>query len=260
MEIPSPEERFPQKGTVLIFPGGGYRYLSDREAAPIVRAFSGYEIRSGIFRYDVDSRLLGARPVTQAAWAVAKIRELYPGEPVTVLGFSAGAHCAGSLGVHYDGIDWNGKDLFAETDFAGRNVRPDGMVLCYPVITAGEYAHKGSIERLIGALEDPEEYARAAGWMSLETQVTENTPQAFIWQTQEDNSVPVQNSLLMVQSLVKAHVPTELHMYPRGLHGMSLATKETEDPEDGLMPDAHVAGWFEEMVQWLRVSRLVAQA
>ena len=242
LEIPSPEEPFPHKGTVLIFPGGGYRYLSDREAFPVARAFSGYGIRSGMIWYDTESEVLGVRPLVQAAWAVAQIRELYPGEPVTVIGFSAGAHCAGSLGVHYDGTDWNGRNIFEDFPFAGQELRPDGMVLCYPVITA---------------YEGTEEYEKAADWMSLEKHVTRHTPQAFIWQTAEDQSVPVQNSLLFANALVEAHVPVELVIYPRGVHGLSLATEETEVPEEGMLPDEHVAGWFAQMIRWMEMSGLI---
>lgn len=257
LDIPPYEASFPFKGTVLIFPGGGYEHLSDREAYPVAKAFAEHGIRSGILWYGVSGDMLGTRPLVQAAWAVSKVREWYPGEPVTVLGFSAGAHCAGSIGVHFDGVDWNGKPLFEELPNPDQRFRPDGMVLCYPVITAYQYAHEGSIRRLIGGIKDKEEYERARHFMSLEKQVGEDTPPAFLWQTAEDQAVPVQNSLLMVNALTEAHVPVELHIYPKGAHGLSLATKETEAPEFGVKADAHVAGWFEELVQWLKAVELI---
>ena len=239
--------------------------MSERESHPVVRAFAFEGIRSGILYYDVASDILGVRPLQQAAWAVAKIRELYPGEPVTVLGFSAGAHCAGNLGVHFRGFDWKGENVLASLCPEAKTdpllFRPDGMVLCYPVISAYEHAHLGSILRLAGPfgkqIAEAEEYQQALRWMSLETQVTKETPPAFLWHTQEDDSVPVQNSLLFAEALMKAGVTIELHIYPYGKHGLSLVTEEVSQPEKGRLADAHVAGWFPLMVEWLKQMKLV---
>ncbi len=261
------EESVRERGTVLIFPGGGYSWLSDRESWPILHAFQSYGYRGAIVRYDTDSPVLGRTPLIQAAWAMGKARELYPMEPVYVCGFSAGAHVAASIGVHWDGLDWNGVPCFGELrDFLGTDCggeasffRPDRMILAYPVITGGEYAHRGSFDRLLGPeadwasnYADHGEYERAMRWASLETQVTKDTPPTFLWQTQEDESVPVLNSLIFMQSLVAAGVPSELHIYPKGVHGLSLATGEVEQPGKGRMADAHVADWFRLMIEWLR--------
>ena len=89
-------------------------------------------------------------------------------------------------------------------------------------------------------------------WFSLETQVDETTPPVFLWHTASDESVPVQNSLLFAGALAAAKVPFELHIYPFGPHGLSLATKEVEDPEKNRFADPHVAEWFGTMVKWLR--------
>ncbi|MBQ7249214.1 MAG: prolyl oligopeptidase family serine peptidase [Deltaproteobacteria bacterium] len=207
--------------------------------------------------------MLGLNPARQAAWAVGKIKELYPGEPVYLLGFSAGAHCAASIGVHWDGRDWLGRDFLAEVrryldaqrgenasiDFLhdSQLFRADRLILSYPVITGGTYAHRGSFERLLG----PEPGEEALRWFSLETQVTAETPPTFLWQTATDESVPVQNSFLFAQSLMQANVPVELHIYPKGAHGLSLATEAVEEPGKGRLRDNHVAGWFDIMLDWL---------
>lgn len=250
-------------GTAIVFPGGGYSWLSERESKPVTAAFRRGGYRAAILNYDTDSEVLGLNPVRQAAWAVGKIRELYPGEPVYLLGFSAGAHCAASIGVHWDGRDWMGGDFLAEVrqyldahrngstpvDFLHdpRLFRADRLILSYPVITGGENAHRGSFERLLGPT--PEE--RALRWFSLETQVTAETTPTFLWQTATDDSVPVQNALLFAQSLMRAHVPVELHIYPKGAHGLSLATEEVEQLSKGRLRDDHVAGWFDVMLDWL---------
>ena len=76
-------------------------------------------------------------------------------------------------------------------------IKPAGMILCYPVITSGEFAHRGSFEALLKSRYTPEMLKRN----SLELQVTENTPKAFIWHTYTDDCVPVENSLLLIQSM-----------------------------------------------------------
>ena len=81
--------------------------------------------------------------------------------------------------------------------------------------------------------------------------MNEETPPVFLWQTQEDEEVPVENSLLFAAALSAAGVPFELHIYPFGPHGLSLATKEVEQAEKGRLPDPHVAGWVRLCSEWL---------
>jgi acetyl esterase/lipase len=111
---------------------------------------------------------------------------------ISVCGFSAGGHLAGSLGVF-----WNAPFLAAETGLAPQDMRPDKMVLCYPVITGGEFAHKGSFDNLLGADADA---ARRAE-VSLEQHVTQDTPPAFLWHTYTDPGVPVENTMLFAMAL-----------------------------------------------------------
>ncbi len=265
LEIPYEGEAFSRKGTVLIFPGGGYEHLSERESIPVAKALKEQGIRSAILYYDVTSPVLHFRPLLQAAWVVKKLREMYPGEPVVVLGFSSGGHCAANLLMHWRGRDWKNRDIFAEirdcAELDEKIFRPDAGVLCYPVITSGEYAHKGSFIRLLGGPEeyakDPEEYKAAYAWLSLETQVNEETPPVFLWQTQEDEEVPVENSLLLAQSLIREKIRLEYHVYPKGAHGLSLATKEVEQPAKNRFEDLHVAGWFREMCEWFKEEGII---
>ena len=264
---PAQEACVREKGTVVVFPGGGYSWLSDRESWPVVRAFNREGYRAVIFRYDVQTEVLRQRPVCQAAWACAEVKRLYPGEPVYFCGFSAGAHCAATLGVHWADTDWNGKPLFREVkEYCGmspetdkRIFRPDGMILAYPVITGGEYAHRGSFDRLLGSREQyaavhgsVEEYDRALHWFSLELQVRETAVPCYVWHTETDLSVPVQNTLLLIGAYAAQGIPAEYHLFPRGVHGLSLADEETEEKEKGRYRDPHVAEWFSEAAEWIR--------
>ena len=141
-------------------------------------------------------------------------------DQIIVLGCSAGGHLAASLGVF-----WEEAFLAEALNIKSSELkllRPDGMILCYPVITSGEYAHRGSFQNL---LQDREE--ELSEKMSLELQVSPKTPPTFIWHTYTDGVVPVENSLLFVSALRKEGVSVEFHMYPEGGHGLSLANRLT---------------------------------
>lgn len=105
------------------------------------------------------------------------------------------------------------------------------MILSYPVISSGKFAHTGSFEALLGAdSSDPEKRKK----QSLEFQVTTDTPPTFLWHTVTDDCVPVENSLLFFEALHKYKVPVELHLYPTGVHGLSLANEETCHEDGGM--------------------------
>lgn len=136
---------------------------------------------------------------------------------VTICGFSAGAHLCGSLAVHGDG-----PQIQLGGEYAVISNRPDAVVLSYPVITSGEYAHRDSFAALLGEDASKEDLE----YMSLELHVTKNTPPVFLWQTATDEAVPVENSYLFAQSCKKAGVPFEHHVFRRGMHGLSLANED----------------------------------
>ena len=230
------------RGAVVICPGGGYEWRSPREAEPVARRFNTIGLLAFVLQYDCSSAPLGDRPLHTLSRAVAAVRTHCPDLPsgrVAVCGFSAGGHLAASLGVR-----WHDPSRFpAGTDLAAH--RPDLMILGYPVVTAGAYAHRGSFVNLAGP--DPD----AQALWSLETLVTPSAPPAFVWHTADDKSVPCQNSLLLVGALAAQGVSTEFHLYPHGVHGLSLATPEVDEPEKGRLADPHVAGWFDELTDWL---------
>lgn len=215
------------KGVVIVCPGGGYEWLSPREAEPVAAAFADDGWISAILHYSVGHEL-GTVPLEQLGAAVRQMRTDYPDLPVAVCGFSAGGHLAASLGVH-----WQTMGL----------ARPDALVLCYPVITAGTYTHPASMRNLTG-IQDPH-------FFSLEHYVTRDMPPAFVWHTAADPEVPVQNSLLLADAMAEAGVPFELLIFPEGVHGLSLATPAVDEPEKNRFADAHVAGWFRLCLEWL---------
>lgn len=232
------------KGAVVICPGGGYSFLSPREAAPVAERFTAAGYLAFVLYYEVEKEILGDLPLHQLAKAVAYVRshaaeyEL-TGKKIFVCGFSAGGHLAASLGIH-----WNHKERF-EKDCDLTLHRPDGMILAYPVITSNEKAHRGSMERLAGSDRKAQEY------FSLEKYVDEDTVPTYLWGTASDETVPVENSLLLLQKLVKCQVPVEYHLFPFGVHGLSTATKDVEEADKERIEDPHVARWVPLCIHWL---------
>ena len=222
-----------KKAMIVICPGGAYRFLSPRESEPVARAFEAMGHATSILNYRIRQAgdgPLGLEPVRQLSERVARLRQENPGLPIYVCGFSAGGHLAATLGVHW-------RTLGLE--------RPDGLILCYPVITAEE--ELCNAESIVNIVAE-----RERGFFSLEKHVSPDTPPTFLWHTAADGSVPVENSLMFASALKRAGVPFELHVYPFGVHGLSLATEEVDQPEEGRLPDPHVAGWIDECGAWIR--------
>ena len=212
-----------RRPAVVICPGGAYEFCSVRESDAPASAFLNMGLQVFILLYSCGEAAGGKQPLTEAAQSVRLVREradewwIDP-QKILICGFSAGGHLAASLGVH-----WDDPALAERCGVQDASVlRPDAMVLGYPVITAGQYAHRNSIVNVSRASGEPEQY-----W-SLEENVSEKTPPTFLWHTMTDNSVPVENSLLFVQQLHRYGVACECHLFESGRHGMSVATREVD--------------------------------
>lgn len=208
---------------MLIVPGGGYRYVSSSEADPAARTFyaAGYNVFVLAYTINYLDEPLKLQPLADIARAVRIIRyhagkcHIDPSR-VVVCGFSAGAHLCASLCVHYPDI------VDPDPEYNRMSARPDAAVLGYPVITAGEYAHRDSFAALLGSDADDKDME----YMSLEKHVTDDMPPCFLWQTASDDSVPVENSYLFAMACRKAGVPFAHHVFSEGIHGMSVATEQ----------------------------------
>lgn len=239
-------ERTPRP-TVIICPGGGYCGTSDREAEPVALRLATLGANAYVLRYHTAPQACYPMPQLELAWAIRHVRQKAAQEygsahGVFVLGFSAGGHLAASLGVLWHRADWAQR-----LGFHPEEIRPDGMMLAYPVVTSGPFAHQGSFDNLLGALR-----AELETFLSLEKQVTAEAVPAFIWHTFDDALVPVENSLLLVRALKDAHVPVELVIYPHGPHGLSLATEQTAPPDHPEYVCEDCQGWIESAARWAR--------
>lgn len=229
-----------KRPAVLICPGGGYAMCSPREAEPIAMKFTAAGYQAFVLDYSVAPAKYPAA-LEEASEAMVLIREKaekwsVDADKIAVCGFSAGGHLAGSLATC-----WSEGDFVA---FGGKN-RPNAAILCYPVLTAGKFAHRGSFENLLPDANDQ----AALDSVSIEKHVSDKTPPTFLWHTVEDNCVPVENSLLMAAELQKAHIPFELHIYPQGGHGLSLVNSEVCAEQQNYYP--HLATWMPLAIEWL---------
>ncbi|MCC7376821.1 MAG: alpha/beta hydrolase [Verrucomicrobiales bacterium] len=205
---------------VVICPGGGYGGLAAHEGKDYAVWLNGLGIHGFVLKYRLGSHgYRHPRMLEDAARAVRLVRSKaadWKVDPqrVGIMGSSAGGHLASTLLTHFDAGTPDAADPVERL-----SSRPDLGILCYPVITMGEFTHLGSKKNLLG--ESPsDDLVRS---LSNETQVTSQTPPTFLWHTVEDAGVPVENTLLFAQALRRAKVPMDVHLYERGRHGIGLA-------------------------------------
>ena len=229
---------------VLLCPGGGYAMTSDREAEGMALRFVAMGVHAAVLRYSVAPARFPTA-LHQLARSVELIRALaaewyVDPERIVVQGSSAGGHLAGSLGVFWN-ADFLARDLGTPAELR----KPNGLILSYPVITSGPFAHRGSFQNLLGERE-----SELSDFLSLEHQVGPQVPPVFLWHTFTDQSVPVENSLLLLSALRQAGVSTEFHLFPVGRHGLGTAGPLTAGRDNaGLQPECAV--WMDLAETWL---------
>ncbi len=247
---------------IVICPGGGYEHVSPREGEAIALQFMTTGAHAAVLRYDVSGQ--GAefpQHLLELAASVAYVRKhaaeyCIDPDKILVAGFSAGGHLAASLGCFWK-EKWLEELMQAETGATMKDYQPNGEILAYPVITSGEFAHRGSFVKIMGS-EAERGYAplglsatELEEKLSLENQVTSDFPQTFMWHTFEDGAVPLENSLFFAEALRKAGVNFEYHVFPHGGHGYALATKETAMKE-GKEINAQCAQWIDLFKNWMK--------
>jgi acetyl esterase/lipase len=218
----------PAKATgaaMVICPGGGYGALAEHEGKGYALWLKDQGIAAFVLKYRLGSdgyrhpvMLQDAARAMRMVRANAKDWKIDP-RRIGIIGSSAGGHLASTLLTHFDAGKPDDNDPIERV-----SSRPDLGVLCYPVITMREKTHGGSRDNLLGKDPSPELIVL----LSNELQVTKETPPCFIFHTEEDKAVPVENSLQFAAALRRAGVPFDLHIYQKGSHGMGLGAPESD--------------------------------
>lgn len=246
-----------RRPAVIVFPGGAYSITYEGEAEPIALSFAAAGIGAFVLDYSVTTRTKEVYPnaLLEAFSAVRYVRS-HAGEfgldpaNIATLGFSAGGHlcaCTGTL--------WNKPVMAPYLGEDARASRPDKLILCYPVIRSEEPCHRGSFINLFGCAEKltPELLRQ----FSLERQVDDDTPPAFLWATSEDTAVPVQGALEFAHALADHRIHAEMHLYPHGGHGLCLANAVTGKIPFGEEPIPST--WIRDAIRFLYDENLTAK-
>jgi acetyl esterase/lipase len=234
---------FPAPGTangdaIIVVPGGGYSILAaGHEGADVARKLNEMGITAFVLKYRIpnDEWMVNPEigPLQDAQRAIQMVREnarkwKINKKYIGILGFSAGGHLASTAATHYN------KSYIANKKKT--NLRPDFLVLIYPVITAADsIRHNGSFENLLGKNPSAEKLRE----YSNELQITSNTPPTFMVHAKND-PVDVRNTLLFADSLNAKGVFSEVLLYENGGHGFGLVNKTSD------------ILWPERLQQWLK--------
>lgn len=222
------------RGIVMVCPGGAYAFRAEHEGKGMAEFLNQNGFHAAVLNYRVApyrypaafyDAVRGIRQIRYHAqeWGIDENK-------IAVMGSSAGGHLAGMLATCYMDAPIEGDELCKVS------ARPNLAILCYPVITSGFYTHEGSMKNIIGDCPTMEMLKK----VSVDKCVTCDTPPMLIWHTCDDEAVPMQNSLLLAQSLREKGVPVTLHIYEHGHHGLGLA-KGTE-----------CESWSGLMLEWLK--------
>ena len=226
---------------VIVCPGGGYNHISPRESEPIAIEYYRAGYNTFILTYTVGEGVKGFTPLKQLATTIAQIRanadawETRP-DQIAVCGFSAGGHLACSLGTMFN------KEKFLQAFGRTDHIRPDAMILGYPLILTDENGSSRALRLISGAEPGTEEYH----WFGLDQHVDSETPPTFMWHTVTDPVVPIVNTIKLAEALSAAKVPFEYHVLPFGGHGLGTCKKEINQTAY-----PYNERWMEWSIRWL---------
>lgn len=244
LEIHLPEKSKATGAAIIIIPGGGYSIVSyTNEGTDIAAAFNKMGVAAFILKYRLPSEKTmidkNIGPLQDAQQAIKTVRMRakewsVDTAKIGIIGFSAGGHLASTAGTHFNKAVIDNRENI--------NLRPDFMVLVYPVISLTEnLMHKGSRDNLIG----PNPSAELTQLYSNETQVTERTPPTILIHAGDDRTVKVANSIRFYEALLSCNIPAEMHIYPKGGHGFGINNKTTPDK------------WTDRVENWLKAGHFI---
>jgi acetyl esterase/lipase len=229
---------------VIICPGGAYGFLAyETEGNEVARRFQQLGVSAFVLKYRLPDKQFQQNPAfaplqdVQQAFRLIRRQACLWGiksGQVGIIGFSAGGHLASTAGTHFDKPVLSGADSLS--------VRPDFMVLIYPVISFSDsLTHAGSRANLLGAQLREQQ----VNYFSNESHVTSQVPPTMLVHCADDLTVSISNSLVFYQACLKAKVEVEMHLYPKGGHGFGLYNPYTADQ------------WMDRVANWLSTQGLI---
>jgi len=231
--------------TVLVCPGGGYQGVSDREAEAVALEFAAAGFCAFVLRYSVAPNRYPTQllEVSRAMWLIRQNAEEWnvDVDDIAVCGFSAGGHLVAHLATC-----WHQPFIAERLGMPYGMNKPNRLILCYAVASAmpvGEYQF--SFTNLFGEGHESEYPS-----VSPDLFVSDKTPPTFIWHTFNDPVVPVELALVFASALDKHNIPCEMHIYPDGVHGLSLGDSRTSSTESLINP--YITRWMENCITWLK--------
>ncbi len=209
-----------KRGCIIICPGGAYHHKSmEHEGYDVARVLNAKGVNAFVLDYRVKPYSYPAIPgdILRAIRYVRYHADEFGilKDKIGVLGFSSGGHLATTALCNFDYGLSDGDEIDKVSS------RPDAAVICYGVISLVEdYSHFTSRNVLFGGMENEDELAYR---FSAEKSVKDDCPPCFLWHTQDDDGVSVMNSLNLYLTLTKKNIPSALHVFPHGSHGLGLA-------------------------------------
>ncbi|OON97707.1 MAG: hypothetical protein ATN31_01240 [Candidatus Epulonipiscioides saccharophilum] len=236
-----------KRPSLIICPGGYYQYTSDREAEPIALKFLSEGYNVFVLRYSVlpvqyPQQLLELAASVDYVRSNAKKYYIDP-DNITIAGFSAGGHLCASLATLYDR-----KFISDSLKISPKDCYPNKLILGYAVIDLNPHT---PLNFLLEDLDSIEPSRSQYYTTAISDYVSKKTPPTFIWHTLDDTVVTADNAFLFANALMKNNVPFELHIYPFGTHGLSLANQQTATEESHI--NQHVASWIDLALEWLKI-------
>ena len=238
------EMKVEKRPVVVICPGGAYCSVACREGEPIALQFLARGYHAVVLNYSVYPDATYPTALLELGRTVLMLREnaekwLIDTDKIILMGFSAGGHLAASYSCF-----WSGEVISKALGCKKEDLKPNGLILGYPVITP-EHTLGGSFKHLLG-----ERYAELLDEMRLEKQVNTSNPPTFMWHTVTDEAVSYKNSTLFEQALKENNISVELHLYPEGMHGLALANEVTAIDESQIVPSCQ--DWFDKAIAWIK--------
>ena len=228
---------------LLILPGGGYNFCNNAEGEPVATKFYSLGFNCYVLIYTCKPHAYYPTQLLQTAAAIHLIRtreDWNNSGHVSVIGFSAGGHLAGHISSCWD------MPLLSDTlECESETLRVNAMILCYPGAIFEKDSHRGSITNLFEEKKTEEEYAA----LDIRKHIRKGiTPPAFLWHTEIDSAVPTEDSFRVFSALRKAGIPSEIHVFPEGEHGFSVADRTVG--RNTTREYAYIRRWVDMVMEW----------